>query len=118
MGQNCIGIERLIVHSDQYDDLHDLLSERVRKLRVGSVLAASPEGYVSTIDCGAMISGSRFRALERVIRDAAEGGANVEGGSQYNHVYLENGSFFTPTLVGPVDVSMDIAQQECTWQFS
>ncbi|KAF9466264.1 meiotic sister-chromatid recombination aldehyde dehydrogenase [Collybia nuda] len=112
MGQNCIGIERLIVHADQYDDLHDLLSERTKKLRVGSVLAASPEGYVSTIDGGAMISGQRFRALERVLRDAAEGGANVEGGAQYNHVYLENGSFFTPTIVGPVDASMDIAQQE------
>ncbi|GLB35450.1 putative aldehyde dehydrogenase family protein [Lyophyllum shimeji] len=112
MGQNCIGIERLIVHSSQYDELHDILSERITKLRVGSVLAPSPEGYVSTIDCGSMISRDRFPALEKIIRDAEEAGARVEGGVTYNHVYLENGAYFTPSLVGPVDSSMDIAQHE------
>lgn len=113
MGQNCIGIERLIVHSDQYDDLHDKLEALVKKLRTGSVLAPSPEGYVSTIDCGSMISGDRFRSLEKVLNDATESGANVEGGVQYNHAYLENGCYFTPTLVGPVDPTMEIAQVEC-----
>ncbi|RDB24175.1 hypothetical protein Hypma_008675 [Hypsizygus marmoreus] len=111
-GQNCIGIERLIVHTDQYDELHEILSERIKKLRVGSVLAPSPEGYVATIECGSMISSERFRGLEKIIRDAEEAGANVEGGAQYNHVYLENGAYFTPTIVGPVDADMDIAQQE------
>ncbi|KAG5647167.1 hypothetical protein DXG03_001122 [Asterophora parasitica] len=112
MGQNCIGIERLIVHRSQYDDLHAILSERIAKLRLGSVLAPSPEGYVSTIDCGSMISRERFQGLERIIRDAEEGGAIVEGGVQYNHIYLENGAYFTPTLVGAVHSTMDIAQQE------
>ncbi|KAF5386922.1 hypothetical protein D9615_001926 [Tricholomella constricta] len=112
MGQNCIGIERLIVHSSQYDELHAILSKRIISLRTGSVLAPSPEGYVSTIDCGSMISRERFQGLERIIRDAEEAGANIVNGTAYNHVYLENGAYFTPTLVGPVDPSMDIAQQE------
>ena len=113
MGQNCIGIERLLVHSSQYDDLHDILVERVRRLRPGSVLAQSPEGYVSTIDCGSMINGDRFRGLEKVIRDASEGGALVEGGgAQYHHAYLENGYYFSPTVVGAVEAEMDIANQE------
>ncbi|KAF8061623.1 Aldehyde/histidinol dehydrogenase [Lyophyllum atratum] len=93
----------LIVHSSQYDDLHSILSGLIKRLRTGSVLAQSPEGYVSTIDCGSMISRERFQALERIIQDAEEAGANIEGG---------NGAYFTPTLVGPVDPSMDIAQQE------
>lgn len=114
MGQNCIGIERLIVHSDQYDELHAILSERIGKLRTGSVLARSAEGYVSTIDCGSMISGDRFGGLEKVILDATEGGANVLGGTAQRHVVLENGYYFLPTLVGPVDQTMDIAQQERT----
>ncbi|KAG6918030.1 hypothetical protein DXG01_016882 [Tephrocybe rancida] len=112
MGQNCIGIERMIIHQSQYDDLHAILEERISKLRVGSVLAPSPEGYVSTIDCGSMISSDRFTALEAVIRDAEENGAHVFGGTAYNHTYLENGAYFSPTLVGPVDQRMRIATQE------
>jgi acyl-CoA reductase-like NAD-dependent aldehyde dehydrogenase len=114
MGQNCIGIERLLVHSSQYDELHDILVERVARLRPGSVLAPSPEGYLSTIDCGSMINGDRFLGLAQIIRDAAEGGAMVDGGaSQYHHAYLENGYYFGPTVVGPVEVEMDIAKKEC-----
>ncbi|KAF8626227.1 hypothetical protein AX15_004914 [Amanita polypyramis BW_CC] len=112
MGQNCIGIERLIVHADLYDELHSLLTERVKKMRPGSVLAQSPEGYVATVECGSMISGDRFESLEKLIKDAEEAGANVEGGGVYKHHYLENGYYFTPTVVGPVDPDMEIAQQE------
>lgn len=112
MGQNCIGIERLIVHSSQYDELHEILADRIAKLRVGSVLSPSPEGYVSTIDCGSMISRERFAGLENIIRGAEEAGANVQGGVAYEHVYLENGAYFTPTLVGPVESTMEIAQLE------
>ncbi|KAG5639503.1 hypothetical protein H0H81_000648 [Sphagnurus paluster] len=112
MGQNCIGIERLIVHQSQYDELYQILSERISKLRCGSVLALSPEGYVSTVECGSMISRERFQGLERIIRDAEEDGANVEGGVTYSHGYLKNGAYFTPTLVGPVDTSMEISQLE------
>lgn len=111
-GQNCIGIERLLVHSEQYDELHEILSKRISKLRPGSVLSASVEGYVPTIDCGSMISRERFPGLERIIQDAEEAGANVIGGTAYSHVYLEQGAYFTPTLVGPVYPSMEIAQSE------
>ncbi|KAI4525812.1 Aldehyde/histidinol dehydrogenase [Schizophyllum commune] len=112
MGQNCIGIERLIVHSSQYDELEAIFKETASKIRLGSVLAPTQEGYVATVDGGAMIDGDRFQALEALIQDAEEGGANVIGGRQYNHVYLENGYYFQPTVVGPVDNSMEIAQQE------
>jgi len=112
MGQNCIGIERLIVHQDLYDELHSLLSERVKKMRPGSVLAQSPEGYVATVEGGAMISGDRFEALERIIEAANDDGANIEGGKVYKHSYLNNGYYFQPTIVGPVYPSMDIAKEE------
>ncbi|KAG5732734.1 putative aldehyde dehydrogenase-like protein [Termitomyces sp. T112] len=111
-GQNCIGIERMLVHSSQYDELHAIFNERISRLRVGSVLAPSPEGYVSTVDCGSMISSERFRGLERIIQDAGEEGAHVLNGTPYNHAYMENGAYFSPTLVGPVDTGMEIAKQE------
>ena len=112
MGQNCIGIERIIVHTSVYDDLWSIFEDKVSKFRVGSVLAPTAEGYISTVDGGAMINADRFRGLEKVIHDAEEGGAQVIGGRQYDHVYLENGYFFAPTLVGPVTKDMEIANIE------
>lgn len=120
MGQNCIGIERLIVHSKQYDELYEMFSELAKKFRVGSVLTLTQEGYVTTVDGGSMISGDRFRGLEKIIRDATEAGAQVVGGKEYKHGHdqLINGSFFSPTVVGPVDTKMDIAKQERSSTFS
>lgn len=101
------------MHADQYDDLRALLTERVVKLRQGSVLAPSAEGYVSTVDGGATISAERFSTLRRLIKDAEDVGADVYGGQQYNHVYLERGTYFGPTIVGPVESDSEIAQEEC-----
>lgn len=110
-GQNCIGIERLIVHSSQYDDLREILEKRVDKLRLGSVMAPTDEGYISPVDCGSMISKDRFAALQARIRAAKEAGANVQGGVEYHHVYA-NGAYFRPAIVGPVTSDMEIAQEE------
>ncbi|KAF8655795.1 hypothetical protein AX16_002881 [Volvariella volvacea WC 439] len=114
MGQNCIGIERLIIHSSQYDELWEKFEERIAKLRPGSVMAPTNEGYVQTVDVGSMISKDRFPALERWLQDATEAGAVLRGGETYvpTQKSLENGFYFKPTLVGPVDDTMDIANHE------
>ncbi|KAF9448906.1 ALDH-like protein [Macrolepiota fuliginosa MF-IS2] len=117
MGQNCIGIERILVQEDQYDALYEILSDRVKKLRTGSVLTPSAEGYIPTIDCGSMVNGSRFDGLAKVIHDAEEAGCQVEGvgdsaGKEYQHQHLTNGYYFTPTIVGSVTKDMDIANIE------
>lgn len=112
-GQNCIGIERVIVHSSQHDELYDLLVERALKLRLGSVLAPSPgDGFIHTVDCGSMISNDRFDGLELDIRNAREDGATVEGGVRYKHVYHEEGAYFGPTIVGNATKDMGIANKE------
>ncbi|KAK0210283.1 meiotic sister-chromatid recombination aldehyde dehydrogenase [Desarmillaria ectypa] len=114
VGQNCIGIERLIVHRSQYDELFELFSQRVTKLRLGSVMAPNDQGYLSPVDCGAMISSARFDALEHLITEAEEfgNGVHVEGGTRYKHVYNDKGSYFLPTVIGPVSSDMRIAQKE------
>ncbi|KAF9515327.1 hypothetical protein BS47DRAFT_1361054 [Hydnum rufescens UP504] len=55
------------------------MSERIRKLRVGSVPATSPEGFISVVDGGSMINDSdtRFDGLEKVIQDAVAMGAHL-----------------------------------------
>jgi acyl-CoA reductase-like NAD-dependent aldehyde dehydrogenase len=100
------------VHKLQYDDLEKIITERVQILRSGSVLAPSQEGYISTVDSGSMISRDRFLGLQQLIRKAEEAGAKVVGGQPLTHVYLEHGSYFQGTVVGPVHNDMDIAQQE------
>lgn len=112
MGQNCIGIERLIVHADQYDELFAIFNERVSRMRVGSVMSTIQAGYLTTVEGGAMISGDRFRGLEKLIKDASEGNAYVIGGEAYEHEYHKEGYYFQPTVVGPVDTEMDIANTE------
>lgn len=114
MGQNCVGIERVIVHESQYDDLQEMLASRIEKLRPGSVLAPTPEGYVTTVDCGSMIAKDRFQNLEQMLTDATEAGANLIGGQTYipTQSNLTKGFYFAPTLVGPVYSNMEVAQQE------
>lgn len=111
-GQNCIGIERLIVHTSQHDDLYEILHKRIDKLRVGSVMAPNDEGYISPIDCGSMILGDRFASIKDVIQQAEEYGARVEGGTEFQHAYYPRGTYFRPALVGPATSDMRIAQEE------
>jgi acyl-CoA reductase-like NAD-dependent aldehyde dehydrogenase len=103
----------LLVQTKQYDELRELVLERVQKMRLGSVLRPSAEGYISTVDCGSMISTERFEGIEKLIKEAEEAGAHVEGGKRWTHVYNENGAYFSATVVGPVYDGMKIAQQEC-----
>lgn len=113
-GQNCIGIERLIVHSEQYDELYETLTERAKKLRVGSVLAPSREGFINTVDCGCMLTNDRFDLLETMIFEAHEAGAQIDvGGQKYLHPSSAGNAYFTATVLGDVDPRSRIAQTEC-----
>ncbi|KAF8481896.1 Aldedh-domain-containing protein [Russula ochroleuca] len=110
-GQNCIGIERLLVHRDQYDQVFGLISDRARSLRVGGALSADDVG--AGVDVGSMISRERFQILQDIVEAAERQGAHVEfGGRPRVHPYLLNGAFFEPTVIGEVQREMDIAKQE------
>ena len=110
-GQNCIGIERLLVHRDQYDEVYRLILDRARDLRSGGALSADDVG--TGVDVGSMISRDRFQILQDLVEDAANRGARVDlGGRSRIHPYLTNGAFFEPTVIGEVQQDMDIAQHE------
>ena len=110
-GQNCIGIERLLVHRDQYDEVYHLILQRAGELRLGGALSADDVG--TGVDVGSMISRDRFQRLQDLIQDAASRGAQVDlGGGSRVHPYLTNGAFFEPTVIGEVQQDMDIAQHE------
>jgi len=110
-GQNCIGIERLLVHRDQYDEVYNLILDRARNLRIGGALSADDVG--TGVDMGSMISRERFQTLQDLIDDARARGAQVDlGGRPRVHPYLTQGAFFEPTVIGEVQRDMDIAQHE------
>ncbi|KAJ3477063.1 hypothetical protein NLI96_g10721 [Meripilus lineatus] len=112
-GQNCIGIERIIVHESQYDDVYRRMLDRAKELRMGSALSKPSDGMLPQVDVGAMISGSRFSTIQNTIEAAVNHGALVEyGGHPHRHTYLESAQYFTPTVVGQVTPSMPIAQTE------
>lgn len=113
-GQNCIGIERIIVHSSQYEELLGMIVDRATKLRLGSALHAT-DGFIQPVDCGSMITKDRFAELERIINEAVKGGATVHvGGTAFRHAYLEEGTYFSPTVIGDVHQGMEITNKECT----
>lgn len=64
-GQNCIGIERIIVADEIYDKVVNEMDARISKLRQGSVLADG-----DGVDCGAQTMGTQvllyFVSLDRV----------------------------------------------------
>ncbi|KAH9920227.1 meiotic sister-chromatid recombination aldehyde dehydrogenase [Epithele typhae] len=112
-GQNCIGIERILVHESQYEDLLQMFTERVDKLRPGHSLKSPGDGVAPVADVGAMIAGDRFPGLQHAIQDAVAQGATLTvGGEPWTHPYLERGSYFKPTLLGDVNPDASIAQSE------
>jgi acyl-CoA reductase-like NAD-dependent aldehyde dehydrogenase len=115
-GQNCIGIERLLVHRSQYDEVYQLIIHRAGGLRIGAALSA--DGVGTGVDMGSMISRQRFQSLQDLIAAAVAQGAQVGfGGGPVAHPYLNNGAYFEPTVIGEVTREMDIAQREREFYF-
>lgn len=83
------------MHSSQYDEIYSQIVERTKELRLGSALSQPNDGFIPTVDVGAMVNPARFADLERVVEQAAAHGAAVDvGGTRYHHPYLENGAYF------------------------
>ncbi|KAK3196319.1 Meiotic Sister-Chromatid recombination aldehyde dehydrogenase [Lecanicillium sp. MT-2017a] len=102
-GQNCIGIERVIVGPALYDKLIAILEPRVKALRLG------PDA-----DVGGMISDASFDRLEQLIAEAVSQGARLlAGGKRYEHPDYPMAHYFQPTLLVDVTPDMGIAQHEC-----
>ncbi|KAG0208362.1 Meiotic Sister-Chromatid recombination aldehyde dehydrogenase [Mortierella sp. GBA30] len=106
-GQNCIGIERIVVHESIHEKFITMASSRIKDLKQG------PPLEVKNIDCGSMTMSGRSKVLESLIQDAVKQGATlVHGGKAFVHPHFPNGQFFTPTLITDLQPSMKLAQEE------
>jgi glyceraldehyde-3-phosphate dehydrogenase (NADP+) len=69
-GQNCIGVQRLYIHQEIYEDFRDRFVERTKKYRIGDKLKEET-------DMGPMITKEEAKRVEAWIKEAVEKGARV-----------------------------------------
>ncbi|KAF9432533.1 Meiotic Sister-Chromatid recombination aldehyde dehydrogenase [Entomortierella beljakovae] len=106
-GQNCIGLERIVVHEKIHDKLVGMVGNRIKQLKQGPPLDAK------NIDCGSMTMSGRSEVLEALVEDSVRSGATlVCGGKRFVHPQFPQGQYFTPTLITHLESNMKIAQEE------
>jgi glyceraldehyde-3-phosphate dehydrogenase (NADP+) len=88
-GQNCLGVQRVLVHEDVYDDFRERFTAAVAKLKAGSSLEEET-------DVCAMITEAQAERLEAWVREATGKGAQVLAGGR------REGALFWPTVLEDV----------------
>ncbi len=81
-GQSCIGVQRIIIHAEIYDDLRDRLVARAK-----SLVAGDPHDRKTFV--GPMIDIKEATRLDGWIREAVDGGAKLLCGGKRDGAMLE-----------------------------
>lgn len=98
-GQSCIGVQRIIIHSDIYDRFRDMLVAKTKTL-----IAGDPKERDTFI--GPMISEKEATRLDNWIQAAVAGGAKLLVGGK------RDGAMLQATLLENVDRSADAYREE------
>lgn len=101
-GQACIGVERVYVESQVYDEFVALVTQKVSALRQG---VDAPGSF--SCDIGAMVTASQVDIVAAHVEDAVAKGARVLVGGQRGQ-----GNSFEPTVLVDVDHSMRCMREE------
>lgn len=105
-GQACIAAERAYVEAPVADAFAQRLEALVRPLRLGP-------GLSGNVDIGPLYSASARDQVARDVDAAVQGGARaLVGGTRITSGPLAKGAFYPPTLLGEVDESNPVAQEE------
>jgi len=98
-GQNCLHVQRLLVHEDIYDEFVRRFVSAAEGYRVGDKLDEET-------DMGPMITEEAARRVESWVREAVDAGARLlTGGSR-------DGTFYAPTLLDRVSDQCSVAAKE------
>ena len=106
-GQNCVGIERVLIYESLHDELVAVLKQRVEKFRQGIPLETC--GSTADIDCGSMVMEAQCDLIQALIDDAVKRGAKVLTGGKRA---ARDGNFYEPTIVVGVTPEMRLFQEE------
>jgi acyl-CoA reductase-like NAD-dependent aldehyde dehydrogenase len=108
-GQNCIGIERILVFESKYDEFVDKAHAAVRVLRQGRPL--DDEGNWNDVDLGATVTVPQAEHIQKLVDDAVKRGARLLCGGKKATID-GYGTFFQPTLLADVTPEMAIYREE------
>lgn len=102
-GQSCLGVERIYVQDDVYDEFVRRVVHLAGTLRIGTPI----EGNV---EVGAVTDAEHITLLEEHVADAVHKGANILLGGQ--KMRAMDGSFFEPTILVDVTHDMKVMEEE------
>ena len=98
-GQNCLGVQRVYIERDIYDEFCSSFVARTENYQVGDKM-------LETTDMGPMISEKEAIRVETWVNEAVSKGAKILTGGK------RQGAFYSPTVLVDVPEDCTIAQQE------
>ncbi len=98
-GQNCIGVQRLLIHRDIYDEFKTRFVECTKQYKIGDKLKEET-------NMGPMITKSEAKRVEEWVNEAVKKGATVLCGGK------REGTLFEPTVLEKVPSNATIHHEE------
>jgi len=98
-GQNCIGVQRIYIHSEVYDRFRDLFVHHTNAYTIGNKMDEAT-------NMGPMITESEAERVERWIAEAVEKGATIAAGG------MRTGTLVEPTVLENVPADATIHYEE------
>lgn len=106
MGQICIAINRIYVHTSIYDSFLEKFAKEVRAMRIGN-------GLDQPCDLGPMCTRGGLETAKKHVADALEKGAVlVCGGKSPEGQEFLRGNYYEPTILKDVTHQMAVMQEE------
>lgn len=104
-GQACTNAERVYVQESVAEAFTEKLKEAFKEAEVDNPITNKQA------DVGPLVSQKRLEAVDQMVKEAAQAGANVLVGGQPTEG-KEKGYFYEPTIITDVKQNMNIIQQE------
>lgn len=98
-GQNCISVQRVLIHRPIYNDMVETLLDAIKALRVG-------DPRLEDTDVGPMISEGAAMQAEQWVQEALQDGARLLLGGE------RQGALLPPTVLDRVQPQMKVSCQE------
>lgn len=119
-GQNCAGLERIVIQDSLYGKFAADITQVYSKLRVGCDFHECVDGNLLLNPVGGITFGKQLEIVKALVDDAVEKGAKVlVGGKVYDHPtlpqvcsLLNQGQFYAPTILADITPEMKIYHHE------
>jgi len=98
-GQNCIGVQRLLVHKEIYDEFKTKFVELTKTYKIGDKLKEETM-------MGPMITETEAKRIEQWVNDAVAGGAKLLTGGK------RDGAMYDPTVLENVPADAKVHYEE------